>query len=53
MLESLHFQVGVVEQFAGLYLPTGFSDVSAYVLLLVMLMIRPQGLFATMQRKKV
>tara|TARA_A100001037_G_scaffold34383_1_gene26727 strand:+ start:8030 stop:8899 length:870 start_codon:yes stop_codon:yes gene_type:complete len=45
--------VGVVEQFAGLYLPTGFSDVSAYVLLLVMLMIRPQGLFATMQRKKV
>ena len=45
--------VGGVEQFAGLYLPTGFSDVSAYVLLLVMLMIRPQGLFATMQRKKV
>ncbi|MBH81316.1 MAG: branched-chain amino acid ABC transporter permease [Gammaproteobacteria bacterium] len=45
--------VGVVEQFAGLYLPTGFSDVSAYVLLLVMLMIRPEGLFATMQRKKV
>ena len=45
--------VGVTEQFAGLYLPTGFSDVSAYVLLLVMLMIRPEGLFATMQRKKV
>ena len=45
--------VGLTEQFAGLYLPTGFSDVSAYVLLLVMLMIRPEGLFATMQRKKV
>jgi branched-chain amino acid transport system permease protein len=45
--------VGITEQFAGLYLPTGFSDVSAYVLLLVMLMIRPEGLFATMQRKKV
>jgi branched-chain amino acid transport system permease protein len=45
--------VGVVEQFAGLYLPPGFSDVSAYVLLLVMLMLRPQGLFATMQKKKV
>ena len=43
----------VVEQFAGLYLPTGFSDVSAYVILLVMLLIRPQGIFATMQQKKV
>jgi branched-chain amino acid transport system permease protein len=45
--------VGVVEQFAGLYLPPGFSDMSAYVLLLVMLILRPEGLFATIQRKKV
>ncbi|NIP15727.1 MAG: branched-chain amino acid ABC transporter permease [Pseudomonadales bacterium] len=45
--------VGITEQFVGLYLPPGFADVSAYVLLLVMLMIRPEGLFATMQRKKV
>lgn len=45
--------IGVVEQFAGLYLPTGFSDVSAYIILLVMLLIRPQGIFATMQQKKV
>ncbi|MCZ6618463.1 MAG: branched-chain amino acid ABC transporter permease [Gammaproteobacteria bacterium] len=45
--------VGVVEQFAGLYLPPGFSDMSAYVMLLIILMIRPEGLFATMQRKKV
>lgn len=45
--------IGVVEQFAGLYLPPGFADMSAYVLLLVMLVIRPQGLFATMQKKKV
>jgi branched-chain amino acid transport system permease protein len=45
--------IGIVEQFAGLYLPTGFSDVSAYVILLVMLLIRPQGIFASMQQKKV
>ena len=45
--------IGVVEQFAGLYLPPGFADVSAYVLLLLMLVIRPQGLIATMQKKKV
>ena len=45
--------IGIVEQFAGLYLPTGFADTSAYVILLLMLFIRPEGLFATMQRKKV
>ncbi len=45
--------IGVVEQFAGLYLPPGFGDMSTYVLLLAMLLIRPQGLFATMQKKKV
>lgn len=45
--------VGLVEQFAGLYLPTGFADTSAYVLLLAMLFVRPEGIFATIQRKKV
>jgi branched-chain amino acid transport system permease protein len=45
--------IGIVEQFAGLYLPTGFSDTSAYVILILMLFIRPQGIFATMQQKKV
>jgi len=45
--------VGIVEQFAGLYLPTGFADTSAYVMLLLMLILRPGGLFQTMQRKKV
>ncbi len=45
--------IGVAEQFAGLYLPPGFADMSAYVLLLIMLLVRPQGLFATMQKKKV
>ena len=45
--------IGVVEQFAGLYLPTGFSDVSAYIILLLMLLVRPGGIFATMQHKKV
>ncbi len=45
--------IGIVEQFAGLYLPTGFSDVSAYVVLLLMLLIRPQGIFTSMRQKKV
>jgi branched-chain amino acid transport system permease protein len=45
--------VGLAEQFAGLYLPPGFADMSAYVILLVMLIVRPQGLFASIHRKKV
>ncbi|MGI9323721.1 MAG: branched-chain amino acid ABC transporter permease [Pseudomonadales bacterium] len=45
--------IGIVEQFAGLYLPPGFAETSAYLLLLVMLLVRPQGLFATMAQKKV
>ena len=45
--------IGLVEQFAGRYLWPGFSELSAYVLLLVMLIVRSEGLFATMQQKKV
>ncbi len=45
--------IGLVEQFAGRYLWPGFSELSAYVLLLLMLIVRPEGLFATMQQKKV
>lgn len=45
--------IGLAEQFAGRYLWPGFSEVSAYILLLIVLLARPEGLFATMQRKKV
>ena len=45
--------IGVAEQFAGLYLPPGFSDTTAYLILLLVLMARPEGLFSTLQKKKV
>ncbi len=45
--------VGVAEQFAGLYLPPGFADSSAYLILLLVLLARPEGIFSTMQQKKV
>ena len=45
--------IGVVESLAGYYLPEGFKDVAAYVLVLVMLMVKPNGLFGTATRKKV
>ena len=45
--------VGVVEAFAGFYLPEGLKDVAAYVVVLVMLMVKPNGLFGGALRKKV
>jgi branched-chain amino acid transport system permease protein len=45
--------IGVVEALAGFYLPEGFKDVAAYVVVLVMLMVMPNGLFGETLRKKV
>jgi branched-chain amino acid transport system permease protein len=45
--------IGVVESLAGFYLPEGFKDVAAYVVVLLMLMIKPNGLFGENLRKKV
>ena len=45
--------IGISEQFAGLYGPPGSADMAAYIILLAMLIIRPEGIFATMQQKKV
>jgi len=45
--------IGVVESLAGVYLPEGFKDVAAYVVVLVMLMVKPTGLFGESGRKKV
>ena len=45
--------IGAVEALAGFYLPEGVKDVSAYVLVLVMLMVRPHGLFGERLAKKV
>ena len=45
--------IGLVEAFAGFYLPEGFKDVAPYVLVLIVLMVMPDGLFGKNQRKKV
>ena len=45
--------IGVVESLSGYYLPEGFKDVAAYVVVLLMLMVKPNGLFGTATRKKV
>ncbi len=45
--------IGVVESLSGFYLPEGFKDIAAYVVVLIMLMIMPNGLFGERLRKKV
>jgi len=45
--------IGLIELFSGTYLPPGFKDVAAYVVLLIVLAVRPQGMFGSIGRKKV
>ena len=45
--------IGVVESMSGVFLPEGFKDVAAYVVVLLMLAIRPNGLFGENLAKKV
>ena len=45
--------IGLVEALSGFYLPEGFKDIAAYVVVLVMLVVRPNGLFGEKLRKKV
>jgi branched-chain amino acid transport system permease protein len=45
--------IGVVEALAGFYLPTGFKDIAPYVVVLLMLWFKPNGLFGEKLRKKV
>jgi branched-chain amino acid transport system permease protein len=45
--------IGIVESLSGFYLPQGFKDIAAYIVVLVMLMVRPNGLFGERLAKKV
>ena len=45
--------IGLVEALAGFYLPDGFKDTAPYVVVLIMLMVKPNGLFGEKLRKKV
>jgi branched-chain amino acid transport system permease protein len=45
--------IGVVESLSGFYLPEGFKDIAAYIVVLVMLVVLPNGIFGEKLRKKV
>ncbi len=45
--------IGIVESLAGFYLPEGIKDIAAYIVVLIMLAIKPNGLFGDNLAKKV
>jgi len=45
--------IGISENLAGIYLPLWFKDIFAYVVMMAVLMIRPEGIFGTHEQKKV
>jgi branched-chain amino acid transport system permease protein len=45
--------IGLVELFAGVYLHQDFKDIAPYVVVLLVLVLWPQGLFGALGRKKV
>ena len=45
--------IGVVESLAGVYLPEGIKDIAAYVLVLIVLVVKPTGIFGETASKKV
>lgn len=45
--------IGLVESFAGFYAPEGWKDIAPYIVVLVMLWVKPNGLFGSTMRKKV
>ena len=45
--------IGITESLAGVYLPIGWKDIAAFIILILVLMIRPEGLFGIQAKKKV
>ena len=45
--------IGLVEQFSDYLLPPGFKDIMVFSVLLAVMVVRPEGIFSQMGRKKV
>lgn len=45
--------IGVAENLAGGYLPHGIKDIFAWIILILVLVIKPSGIFGIHQKKKV
>lgn len=47
------FLLGIIENLAGAYISSAMKDITAFVVLILILMIKPTGLFETFLRRKV
>ncbi len=45
--------IGLIEPFAAYALPSGYSQIAPYAVMLLVLIFRPAGIFSQMQKKKV
>jgi len=45
--------IGLIELFSGAYLSPGFNSIAPYAVLLAVLVVRPQGVFGVVGRKRV
>ena len=45
--------IGIVEALSGFYLPEGVKDIAPYIVVLLTLVLKPNGLFGEQLRKKV
>lgn len=45
--------IGISEAIAGVYLPAGFKDIFAWIILIAVLMIRPEGIFGIQKVRRV
>lgn len=45
--------IGLIEQYAGVYLPHGFKDIAAYLVLILVLILRPRGILGEAHGRRV
>jgi branched-chain amino acid transport system permease protein len=45
--------IGLIEQYAGVYLPHGFKDIAAYLVLIAVIILRPRGIFGEAHGRRV
>ncbi|WP_127106930.1 branched-chain amino acid ABC transporter permease [Pararhodobacter zhoushanensis] len=45
--------IGLIEQYAGVYLPDGFKDIAAYLVLIAVLILKPNGLLGDAHGRRV
>lgn len=45
--------IGLIEQYAGVYLPDGFKEIAAYLVLIAVLILRPRGIMGEAHGRRV